>query len=151
MGLRLNYLNWHYSEKSGNKSAVTGDIGVLVRPLEDLTISVLAVNPLRTDIKIGGEREELPVALSVGLSYRIEKQLLITTEVEKYFSYDALYKCGLEYTPVRYVSVRAGMWAKPFTPTFGLGIHLNPFTVDLAFGKHPYLGYNYCCALLFDF
>lgn len=151
VGVRLNYLCWHYSEEAHNKSVITGDIGLLVRPIEHLNVSVLAVNPLQTETKIGEEKEKLPVILSVGISYEIEKYLLLTAEVEKDFSYEPLYKCGLEYTPVKYLSVRAGMWAKPFTPTFGLGVHLLPFTVDLAVSKHSYLGYNSCCALQFNF
>lgn len=150
-GIRLNYLSWHYSEESHNKSVITGDIGLLVRPMDNLNVSVLAVNPLQTEVEIGGEKEELPVVLSVGISYEIEKCLLLTAEVEKDFSYDPIYKCGLEYTPVRYLSVRAGMFAKPFTPTFGIGVHLYAFNLYLAFSKHPDLGYNSCCALQYNF
>lgn len=151
IGIRLNYLRWHYSEEAHNKSVITGDIGILVRPIENFNVSVLAVNPLQTEVKIGEEKEELPVILSVGVSYEIEKCLLLTAEVEKDFSYDPVYKCGLEYTPVKYLSVRAGMMAKPFMPTFGFGVHWLPFAVDLAFSKHPCLGYNSCCALQFNF
>lgn len=151
LGVRLNYLCWHYSEEFHNKSVVTGDIGLLIRPADNLNISVLAVNPLQTEVEIGGGKEELPVILSVGISYEIEKCLLLTVEVEKDFSYDPIYKCGFEYTPVKYLSIRAGMFAKPFTPTFGIGAHLWAFDIDLAFSKHPDLGYNSCCALQYNF
>lgn len=151
LGIRINYLNLHYSDKETNKSLVTGDIGVYIKPVKHLILSVLAVNPLRTGIKIGKNKYDTSIILSVGVSYEIAKYFLVTGELEKDFLYPAIVKLGMEYIPIKQLSIRAGMYAKPFTPSFGLGINISPFVIDLAFNRHPVLGFYSCCGLLFNF
>ena len=148
---RINYLNLHYSDKETNKSLVTGDIGVYIKPIKHLILSVLAVNPLRTGIKVGKNKYDTSIILSVGVSYEIAKYFLVTGELEKDFLYPAIVKLGMEYIPIKQLSIRAGMYAKPFTPSFGLGINISPFVIDLAFNRHPVLGFYSCCGLLFNF
>lgn len=151
LGIRVNYLNLYYSGKETSKSLVTGDIGLLIKPVEELNISLLAINPIRTKIKIGEENIEIPVILSFGVSYDINENFLITAEVEKDILYPAIYKFGMEYTPIKQLNIRAGIFGKPYTPSFGFGINLHPFNIDLAFNKHPVLGYHSCCGLQFNF
>lgn len=151
LGVRINYLNLRYSDKEPSKSMVSADIGVLVQPIEHLRLSVLAINPLRTDIKIGGEKSEIPVILLVGASYEVGESFLLTAEVEKDFKYPFVCKFGMEYSPIQQLSIRAGIYGKPFTPTFGVGINIRPFVVDIAFSRHPVLGFSSYCGLRFDF
>lgn len=151
LGIRMNYFNLHYSERESSRSLLTADIGILVYPLEHLNVSVLAVNPLRTELKIGEEKFETPVILTVGASYEIENNFLVTAEIEKDFMLPVVCKLGLEYTPVKQLSIRGGIFGKPFTPSFGVGIHISAFTVDIAFSKHPALGFRSCCGLEFCF
>lgn len=151
LGIRVNYLNLHYSDKESNKSGITGDLGIFINPLDNFNVSVLAFNPLRTDIKIGEEKIEIPVILSVGVSYEIARTFLLTGEIEKDFRYPVVCKFGMEYNPVKQLSVRAGMFGKPFTPSFGVGVHVSQFTVDISFSKHPVLGFRSCCGLQFMF
>ena len=151
LGIRVNYLNLHYSERESNKSVITGDIGVLFSPLEHLNLSVLALNPLNIEYKVGEEKVEIPIVLSVGASYEIAEYFLITGEVEKDFMHPVVCKFGMEYNPIKQLSVRAGMSGKPFVPSFGTGVHLGQFTVDIAFSKHPVLGFRSCCGLQFNF
>lgn len=151
LGIRINYLNLHYSENEPNKSVVTADVGVLVIPAEQLKLSILAINPLCAKMRIGGIIEKLPAILSVGASYEFSGGFLLTAEVEKNLILPVNCKLGLEYKPIKELSIRAGMFTKPFTPSFGIGIHLLPFTVDVAFSKHPVLGFYSCCGLQFNF
>ncbi len=151
LGIRINYLNIHYSGRDSNKSLLTGDIGLLTRPVKNCTFSILAINPLQTSFKVGVEELEIPSLLIVGVSYQPVDNFLLTAEIEKDFAYPVVYKTGLEYSPIHQLSVRAGMSGKPFTPSFGIGIHISSFTVDLGFSRHPVLGFCSCCGLQFNF
>lgn len=151
LGGRVNYLGIHYSDQEPAVAAVTGDVGLLLHPAEKLNVSFLVINPLRTEIKMEDESAELPNVLTMGISYQPEKRFLLTAEMEKDFSFPVIYKLGMEYSPIKQFSVRTGMWTKPFTPSFGVGLNLIPFHIDLAFSSHPVLGFNSCCALQFNF
>jgi hypothetical protein len=151
LGVRMNYSGIHYSDDEPDVAAFTGDIGVLIRPADILNISLLIVNPLRTELKMGEEIAQLPNILTMGVSFQPEELFLLTAEIEKDFALPAIYKFGIEYEPIKELSVRAGMWTKPFTPSFGVGLNLQPFTLNMAFSKHPVLGFNSCCGLQFNF
>ncbi|MBP1594313.1 MAG: hypothetical protein H6Q12_1331 [Bacteroidetes bacterium] len=137
LGIRMNYSGIHYSDDEPDVAAFTGDIGILVRPADEL--------------KMGEEIAQLPNILTMGVSFQPEDMFLLTAEIEKDFALPAIYKFGIEYEPIKELSVRAGMWTKPFTPSFGVGLNLNSFNVNLAFSKHPVLGFNSCCGLQFNF
>ncbi|BEG99973.1 hypothetical protein [Bacteroides sedimenti] len=151
LGGRVNYLGVHYSDQEQDAVAVTGDMGILLHPVENLHFSLLVMNPLRSEIKMEDETRELANVFLLGLSYQPESRFLLTTEIEKDFNRSVIYKLGMEYTPIKQLSFRTGMWTKPFTPSFGVGIKLSPVNIDLAFSNHPVLGFNSCCALQFNF
>lgn len=151
LGVRIDYVSLHYSAKESNSTIFTGDVGFLFHPSEEVYVSLLVVNPLRVDIKIGEEREELPVILTGGFSYEVNKSFLITSEMEKNFKLPIVCKLGFEYNLINELSIRTGIQTRPFAPSFGAGIHLNPFTFDLAFSKHPELGFRSSCAIQYNF
>ncbi len=151
LGIRMDYLNIHYSDKESDASVVTGDVGLLIHPTDYLNLSMLVINPFRTELKIGEESAQLPNVFTMGIGYQPEQTFLLTAEIEKDFALPAIYKLGMEYTPIKAFSLRAGMWTKPFTPSFGIGLQLQPFTINLAFSHHPILGFHSCCALQFYF
>lgn len=151
LGLRTNYINIHYSDKEPNTGILTADIGMLISLSNSVNISFMITNPLRTQIKMGDEKHSLPNNLVMGVSYQLDKTFLLTSEIEKDYELPALYKVGFEYSPIDQLSIRGGMWTKPFTPSFGVGLKLKPFIVDLAFSRHPVLGFHSNCGLLFNF
>ncbi|MEG2150837.1 MAG: hypothetical protein RRY36_06420 [Bacteroidaceae bacterium] len=151
LGIRISYFSLHYTAKESNAGAVTGDIGITIRPMEHFLMSVVAANPLQTKVNLGERRENLPVVLSVGMSYELAESFLLTAEVEKDFEFPVVYKFGMEYNPIKQLSIRAGLSGKPFVPAFGVGVHLGQFTVDIAFNRHSVLGFRSCCGLQFNF
>lgn len=151
LGIRANYMNLHHSERESNKSLLTADIGLSAQPLKNLVLSVLAVNPFCINLKIDERKMEVPVILSVGASYRLSDSFLVVAEVEKDFAYSVLGKLGMEYNPIKQLNIRIGVYGKPFTPSFGVGVRLSSFTLDLAFNRHPVLGFCSCCGLSFNY
>lgn len=151
LGIRISYLNIHYSDKEPNKSAFSADIGLLVSVLEQLKLSVLVINPFCLRMKIGNTKEKLPSVIFVGACYELLQSLMLTGEIEKNFVLPVSCKLGFEYIPIKELSVRAGFFTSPLTPTFGVGVRLLPFTIDLAFSKYSVLGFQSSCSLKFNF
>lgn len=151
LGIRVNYFNLHYSVKESNSWAITTDIGLMVTPFDNFYTSLLIINPLQTGLKMSKEKENISSIFITGLCYKVNEQFLLTAEVEKGIKLPALYKVGFEYTPISQLSIRLGMFAAPFTPSFGVGIQVKPFKLDVAFSKHPVLGFHSCCGLSFAF
>lgn len=151
LGIRINYMNFHYSGKESNKSVFTGDIGMYIPVSDSFTLTLLAVNPFCIRMKTGDTKERLPSALSVGVSYEPAGSFLITGEIEKNFVLPVSCKLGFEYNPIKELSLRAGLFTAPFTPTFGVGVNLSFVTVDVAFAKQSVLGLQTRCALQFKF
>lgn len=151
LGVRINYLNIHYSAKESNRSVFTADIGMYLPVSDCFTFSLLAVNPLFIRMKTENTKEKLPSALSIGVSYQPIETFILTGEIEKNFVLPVSCKLGFEYTPVKELSMRAGLFTSPLTPTFGVGLHLSFFTVDVAFGKQSVLGFQSRCAIQFEF
>lgn len=151
LGVRMNYYNVYYSDKEPSANSITADVGMLISIKQDVNISLMVTNPLRTQIKINEDKQSLPNKLLMGISYQPDPIFLLTTEVEKDFELPVIYKMGIEYVPIKQLSLRAGMWCKPFTPTFGVGVHVQPFVVDIAFTRHPVLGFQSCCGIQYNF
>jgi len=54
---------------------------------------------------------------------------------------------GFEYNLINELSFRTGIKTRPFTSSFGAGIHLNSFT----FSKRPELVFRSSCAIQYNF
>ena len=85
LGVRADYLNLHYSQSESNKSAVTADLFFSAQPAENLFISVLALNPIGVDVKVGADKMEVPIVLAVGTRYLYQKKFGVQVELEKDF------------------------------------------------------------------
>lgn len=151
LGLRANNINVYYSEKESNANVLTADLGVLISMTDAVNISFMVTNPLRTEIKMCDEKYPLSNKMLIGISYQPDRHFLLTSEIEKDFALPTVYKVGAEYAPIEQLSLRLGMLTKPFTPSFGLGLVLQKFNANLAFSRHPILGFNSCCGLQFKF
>lgn len=151
LGVRVDYLNLHYSPSESNKSAVTADLFLSAQPVDNLFLSLVAMNPIAVDVKVGEDKLEIPIILALGARYMFQQKFGVQVELEKDFSHPLVGKLGLEYIPIRQLSIRAGIYGKPFTPSFGIGLQLSPFLLDVSFSRHPVLGFCSSCGLSFRY
>lgn len=151
MGIRINYLLWQKHEMENNVHALTADIGMLIKPTEKLTIGIVINNPVRKGVIKGKSVHKLPAMITTGVSYKPLSTLLLTCEVEKSISEEVYYKAGAEYMPIKELAIRMGIIAKPFVPTFGVGLKLNAFSINLGAKYHNTLGLEYMCGIDYAF
>lgn len=147
LGVRVNYHFWQYEKHENNVHAVTADIGVLIKPLEILTIGAVINNPVQKGVVKGYMRGGLASSIAIGIGYQPLSTLLLTTEVEKILDENIYCKVGMEYSPVEAFTVRAGVYGRPFIPTFGVGLSLKRFVLDIGAKYHEALGMEYMCGI----
>lgn len=153
VGLAFNYLGMSVSAPSegGSTGTVTGELGVMASPVENLWFSAHIFNPLGISINNYQYEEEIPVLLRLGVLYYFDKDILIAAEVEKDIDFATRVKSGVEYTLKEKFIFRAGIATHPTEYSAGIGFFFNMLRLDLGFYKHQYLGYTPSISLAYSF
>ncbi|MES2622587.1 MAG: hypothetical protein V4615_17190 [Bacteroidota bacterium] len=149
LGMQFDYLRMMIFE-NGSRNFYTFEIGMQYKPWKVLTIGTHIYNPIPFKVeKVFGER--LPTILKLGLGYEPSAKVLIAAEYEQDIHYKPQFKGGLEYRPIKYLSIRAGAQTTPFSANFGLGVNVKGLNIDLASSYHPVLGFTPQAALIYSF
>lgn len=72
-------------------------------------------------------------------------------EEEKDVDQQSVFKAGLEYHVVEALYLRGGIATNPSLSSFGFGLKINQFTVDVASSWHQELGFTPQFSLAYTF
>lgn len=146
----INYLTTRIAEGYGNSASFAGEIGLQAKPTNELTIGAHLYNPTRTMLsKKAAER--LPTIIRFGINYNLSKKVIFAIETEKDVSKKTVFKAGVEYAAVKELYLRMGIATNPVLSSFGFGIHLKNFNLDLAANYHQVLGMTSQISLAYQF
>lgn len=146
----FNYLTTKIAERYGNSAAFVGEVGLQAKPINDLTIGAHLYNPTRAMLsKKAAER--LPTIIRFGINYNLSKKVIFALETEKDLSKKTVFKAGVEYAAVKELYLRMGIATNPVLSSFGFGIHLKNFNLDLAANYHQVLGITSQISLAYQF
>ena len=149
LGIQINYFRSYIGADYGSAQAVSFEIGIYSKLSEKLELGAHIFNPI--GVEIGKNTpESIPIAFQLGLLYHIDKNLLLATEVEKILDQKQSYKFGLEYLIGEHLSVRTGIATAPTLFTFGFGLKMKSFLLDIGTGFHQTLGFTPRVSLLFN-
>ena len=140
-GIQLNYLYTHIEGEYGSQGMATGEIGLITEPIDDFFIGMHIANFWRAKYE-SPDDIYLPMLVKFGASYILYESVLLSAEVEKDLELPLIFKSGLEYGLADKFFLRFGVATNPMIFSFGFGYRLKPFNVDIAFTKHPVLGYS---------
>jgi hypothetical protein len=141
IGISMDYMNVLLADGYGRKDMFVAEMGVLSKPLKNLTIGAHVYNPTRTKIA-DYNSERIPTIFRFGGNYTFSDKVLLTIETEKDIAYDAVFKASIEYKPIKELFLRAGVSSNPIVSSFGFGILLNSFQIDVSTNYHQVLGFN---------
>ena len=141
MGIQLDYLTTQFAETYENKGVLAGEIGMQAKVNEDWTIGAHLFNPTRSKLD-NIEDERVPTILRIGMDYKFSENVMVVVETEKDIDHKAVVKAGLEYHIVEILYLRAGVSTNPFSNSFGFGLMLKDFNLDVATSYHNVLGYS---------
>ena len=147
VGIQLNYIYTHIADNYGTEDAVNFEIGILSEPIDNLVIGTHVYNPLRS--KLG--EEEIPTYFDMGISYLFSEKILLAIGTEKDLDYDAIFKAGIDYQIIEYVSVQAGISTNPARYSFGIGLHYLNIDAQVGFRNHQTLGFTPSFTLSYGF
>ena len=142
LGVQMDYFHTHFSGDYGNFGVLCGEIGLLCEPVEHLFVGAHLFNVSQSKQKANLD-ERIPAVLRLGIGYTIAETATITVETEKDVRMDAIFKGGLEYSPIKDLFFRCGVSSGHlYQYTFGLGYTWKQLTIDTAFTHHKFLGYS---------
>ena len=139
-GIQVNYLMTGQSADYGNMHAVVPEGGIMVRPMDQLTIGFHLFNPARQHYPQSHD-QVIPSVMQIGVGYRIIDQVLLCAEAEKATLEKQVWKAGCEYEMIRNLNLRFGVSSAEMSRfAVGLGYTFHYFTLDFALSHHQWLG-----------
>ena len=147
LGIKVNYVQVVIQDLGVGKNIVVDFGGIAELISSKLFFGATINNINQASIK----HEVLPVLMNAGLSYRPNKKVLLSIEVQKDLLYKHTLKTGLEYSFLQNFSCRTGVTTNPFVNFFGLGFNNKIFKLDYALSKHSQLGYSHCISIIVIF
>jgi len=147
VGLQLNYLRSHIVGNYGDASTVNFEIGILSQPIDNLFIGAHFYNPSRSKM----EGEEIPTIFNLGISYLFSEKVMFAIGTEKDLDNNAIFKVGLDYKLIDFVSLQAGISTNPSKYSFGIGFHYININAHVGFSNHQTLGFTPSFTLSYGF
>jgi hypothetical protein len=149
-GIQIDYLYTHIEGEYGENGNVLGEIGILTEPVDNLTIGAHLYNVWRSELS-SFENEYIPTIFKIGSSYRLYQISLLSIEFEKNLDLAPVFKFGVELEPVKNFTFTAGIATNPNSFSFGFGYQYRRMILDMAFSKHPVLGYSTGISIAYAF
>lgn len=140
IGVQMNYLNTRIGEGYGARNTFTVEGGFRYLAGEKVIIAGHLYNPNRSKLADFND-ERVSTLLSGGLQYVFSEKTFITAQVIKDVDKEASFRFGVEYRVIDNLLLRAGAGTEPTLTSFGLGLDLENFNVDIAAAYHNILGY----------
>lgn len=149
-GITLNYHRIALGENYGTKNTFSAGLGLLYSLNKMLSFS-MRVNNLNRAKLAPAEDERLPTTLSLGVMYTFSEKAFWTIEAEKDLVHPINIKSGIEVKAHEIFDIRLGMNSYPFQASFGFGLKLSNFYLDMASMWHSQLGLSPSAGLHYRF
>lgn len=141
MGIAMDYLTTKISEGYGSKGALAAEFGIQAKPIKGLTIGAHVFNPTRAKLS-DYNNERIPTIIRLGADYNFSDKVTVAVETEKDMSKKSIFKAGIEYKAVKEFYLRAGIATNPTLSSFGFGLNLKNFKLDISANYHQVLGFS---------
>jgi len=140
-GVQLDYIGTTLGEDYGKRNNITFDVGIMVKITDELTFGAHTFNPMHVQLS-EYNNESIPTTLNAGFGYTFSDKLLLTAEACKNSEFPMELRTGAEVKLGNVAYARIGLSTNPARYTFGFGIEMKKFTLDLSSSVHTQLGYS---------
>ncbi|MGE5425440.1 MAG: hypothetical protein ACM3N9_08750 [Syntrophothermus sp.] len=145
-GFRIDYIRIDFGEEYGSKNLLSFRIGLHYQVNNQFSSSLLLANPY--PVRLAGETYLEP-SLRTGIAWNISKPLLALLEIEKGLHHPAIVKAAMEYHLAAPFYARIGILSSPARFSFGFGLQIKTFSIDISSFYHPVLGYSPQISLIY--
>ena len=150
VGVQADFLQNHIADGYGNYNAIAAEIGLLAEPVDNFFVGFHLFNPNKAKSSNLNE-VSVPTLARLGLRYSIVKKASIMFETEKDIDQKPIFKGGVELSMVENLFFRLGYASQFEQYSFGLGYKFRGIIADLAFTRHPVMGFTPQSSLGYQF
>ncbi len=148
--VQLNYLSKYIGDGYGKNGTLAAEFGIQAKLVKGLTLGAHVFNPTRAK-SADYNKEKIPTLIKFGVQYAFSEKVFWAVETEKDIYYKANFKTGIEYRVIPQFYLRGGFSTLPNMSSFGFGVHLKNFKLDLAANYHEQLGFTPHLGLSYGF
>ena len=152
-GATLKLFSKGFSRSYGSGTGFDMDLGLLWKPMENLTVGVSQQNTLPADIAAvswkGGVKEGIPFNTKIGCAYDLQEDLLLAADLDYAANSPLLFHGGAEWNSPYKLALRAGFdqvatgkSASATNLTAGVGLKYDGFAFDFAYYMDSVLAAN---------
>lgn len=141
IGAQLNYHRTQIAEGYGNAGYFTGEIGIQADVIEGLSIGAHIYNPTLTS-QSDYNNERIPTTIRLGAAYQFNERFVLSVEGHQNIYDRTQFRAGLEYRVIDQLYLRGGISTNPTLASFGFGVKLKNFFIDVASSYHATLGFS---------
>ena len=148
MGLQLDYLSFRFSGDYATRRTATFELGVQSDITNELCFGVYIFNPINVKLKTT-YNQHIPIVFRFGLSYKVTKDFIMSSEIE--YDTDRKMDCrfGVEYLTTKTFYIRAGVHTNPGTACIGVGYTLSRVIIDVSATMNQLTGITFQTSLVF--
>lgn len=139
-GIQLNLHHNYLEGEFGNRNALSVEGGIQYKPGERVRLGIHLFNPTQSTISY--RNDTIPAILTSGVTVLPISRLSWMLQLRKYLNRDIRIESGIEYLLMESLYIRGGIMTEPFQSTFGIGYLINKVSADIAFTRHPVLGFT---------
>jgi len=140
-GVQLDYFSIRIGDNYGNKSLFCMEAGIQSKPLKGLCMGLHVFNPTHARVA-QYNNERLPVVVRFAMHYEFSDLVTVLAETRKNSERPLEFKAGIEYKFFHETYLRVGISTLPALSSFGFGVKLKTFRLDVSTAYHYVLGFN---------
>jgi hypothetical protein len=138
LGIKLNYIQYH-AEGFGSTQALTVSFGGVAELSPQILVGAHIVNINQPKLS-ETSKERVPTRMTMGIGFRPNEKVFLSSEVEKDLAFDLTWKTGFEYQVHKKLVARTGFNLNPQAGFAGIGFKPKKFSLDYAFQYSTNLG-----------
>ncbi|RUT79330.1 hypothetical protein [Ancylomarina longa] len=151
VGLQFDQLRKDLQREYGSQTRYTFEIGLLAEIFPDFYLGMHLYNPGQVKFRTWDYDDKIPTIARFGFSWKLSNGSILTSEIEKDIDSELRIKAGIEYPISPRIFLRAGASNQPNSISMGFGFHFKHLITNIAFSRHPVLGYTPSADLSFQF
>jgi hypothetical protein len=138
----------HLSIQSyGSATAPMFDLGIIFSATDEINIAFSFSNFTRSSF---GADDDIPQIFITGLSYSLVKDAVVTIDLVHDVRYSTTYRTGIEFSPMEFVTLRAGTQKEHSRLFGGIGIKIFSLSFDYGIATHTELGLTHSIGITFS-
>jgi hypothetical protein len=149
-GLQMNYMSLRLDPFYGVKHAFSGELGMMAQLNDQIDLGFSVFNIGRARLSDFND-DRFATILRLGTGIKVMDELKLYTEISQEVTEQTSLRFGVEYQPNEVLYIRCGGQGGPVAFSFGTGVNLGQFRIDIATGYDQILGWTPSAAFLWHF